>query len=212
MSEKHAEDMCAFLDGELDDAQARFLISRLNHDQELAARWQRCHTIRAVLRKERRHALRGFSERVSMAVALESAPAEDSHSQPASVRWLRPAAGMAIAASVALVAFNALQQPMDPAPEAPGPTLASVDQTAVPPSHVVDQRATVASGATSPGRAWDNPRLQRYLLQHNENAAPRTSSGLVPYVYLISTPPPAEEADKSQVDEPPVDESVPSSQ
>ena len=37
--------------------------------------------------------------------------------------------------------------------------------------------------------AWSNPRLQAYMLRHNEVAAPRRSRGLVPYVYLVSAQP-----------------------
>ena len=114
----HRRQLSAMLDGELSPDQARFMLRRLQHDHELAARWERWQVCGDVLRG-RGHALlpADFSSRVAAAIA---APREAGAAQAAAVgggvqahRLLRWGGG-ALAASVAVVALLMARQLPDP--------------------------------------------------------------------------------------------------
>jgi sigma-E factor negative regulatory protein RseA len=202
MSEKRTEDLCAFMDGELSSEEARFLIRRMGNDPHLLSRWKRFHLSREVIRGTRPLHLDGLAERISSAVGQETieehtdAPGQSSRGGPG---WLRPIAGMAVAASVALVAFSAFQTPPQMAePSASIPAgLADLEPSdgGMPTSPSL--RANLASSGSE---AWGNPRLQAYMLRHNEVAAPRRSRGLVPYVYMVSAQPARQDADPEAED------------
>lgn len=103
---QHRQQLSALVDGDLapDQAQARFLLRRLEHDGELAGRWQRWQLIGDVLRGQPVAALPagadGFAARVAASVARDGV-------RPAAgwrLRW-HHGLGMAAAASVAAVAL-----------------------------------------------------------------------------------------------------------
>src|SRR5690606_20723883 len=114
--------LSAMLDGELSPDQARFMLRRLQHDRELAARWERWQVCGDVLRG-RGHALlpADFSSRVAAAIAApqtagtaQAAASAGSARPHRLLRW----GGGALAASVALVALlMARQLPDAQAPE-----------------------------------------------------------------------------------------------
>ncbi|MDX1569475.1 MAG: sigma-E factor negative regulatory protein [Xanthomonadales bacterium] len=183
MSENEKEmQLSCMMDGELGASQGSFLLRRLEHDQELESRWDRYHRIRDVMRKQPVQATCDLSERVAAVLADEPAP------RPSGLpRWMKPAAGIAVAASVAVAAFSALyEDPVNPVPldsvaaaDSPAPTRNFANVPTVP------QRAQVASGSVAP--AAENPRLQAYIVRHNQ-ASGRRGQGLVPYVYMVSSP------------------------
>src|SRR5690606_22117948 len=118
----HRRQLSAMLDGELSPDQARFMLRRLQHDHELAARWERWQVCGDVLRG-RGHALlpADFSSRVAAAIAAPPQPGATQSGFVAGrvrphrlLRW----GGGALAASVALVALlMARQIPDAQAPE-----------------------------------------------------------------------------------------------
>jgi sigma-E factor negative regulatory protein RseA len=128
--------LSAMFDGELPDSECELLARRLSRDPALQQQWSRYSLIGAVVRNEPLHARRapggrvaaGIAARLSSAIEAEAAieaPAADEASQPAVVapagaagvaqvasggaRWMRPAAGFAIAASVAALSVFWLQ-------------------------------------------------------------------------------------------------------
>ena len=85
-----AEQLSAFMDGELPDAEARFLLRRLEHDAELRAAWTRMQLASQCMRSQAwRPVDDGFAGRV--AAGITQAPAASK--RPALLRW-------AVAASV----------------------------------------------------------------------------------------------------------------
>ena len=106
MNQNIPESLSAGIDGELSKEELRFLLRRLEHDASLQHTWERYHVARDGLRRELPPlASSGFSERVMLAIELESRPlaaARRSH-------WLRWSAGGAIAASVAAAALMIAQ-------------------------------------------------------------------------------------------------------
>lgn len=96
------EQLSALIDGELERDSARFLLRRIGHDAELAARWDRWHHYGEVMRGAALPLREDFA--ASIMAALEDAPAVQVQSSR-SPRVLRWGGGFAVAASVALAAL-----------------------------------------------------------------------------------------------------------
>ncbi len=113
------EQLSALLDDELELDASRFLLSRLQHDQSLSRTLDRYQLIQQCLRQESLERLGDQRLRTRVRAALESTPQETPrklarHGSP----WLRPLGGVAVAASVALMAIfgvDGLRQTGSPA-------------------------------------------------------------------------------------------------
>ncbi len=184
MADKHGEALCRLMDGELSETETRFLLSRLGHDSELNARWQRYHLARSAVRGDLKPNLNGFAARVAQALDGE-APGRRSIALNR-VGWLKPVGGLAVAASVALIVFNVWRQPPIES-EPPLPEVNALAGTSSVERGFVPVATRASAGQSAPLR-WD-PRLQDYLIRHSEVSAPRRGQGLVPpYWYLVSEP------------------------
>lgn len=184
------ESLSALLDGELERSQARFLLRRSAHDAELGARFERWRLAGDCVQRQRVMLMpAGFSGRVMAALADEAAPRRGLGPV---LRW---AGGAAVAASVALAALLAVQ-PDPVADGADGPALAAGGEVATTPLREQDLRPdyarvpaqTVASNA---GRApapavITDPRIEAYLVRHNQALQARGRASLAPYVYVLS--------------------------
>jgi sigma-E factor negative regulatory protein RseA len=173
MSEKTREHISCLMDGEVSRETSRFLVRRLGSDEELCATWTRYHLVRDCLR----HGDGAFSEedlcnRVNRALADE-APARSARRFP--VSWLKPAAGAAIAASVALVAVFAVS-PGGQAPQS-APAVASQAESFTSPQSLgsgpAARQASLAGGAPS------NQKMNAYLLRHYQAAGHGNGRGFV---------------------------------
>jgi len=101
----------AFVDGELPENEAELLLRRMSQDLELRQRAAEYFAISRALRGQRSvdglNALRG---RIAAAIDDKSIDEEFHGVDSAAGRYVRPLAGVAIAASVALAAILGLQQ------------------------------------------------------------------------------------------------------
>ena len=185
MSNKHAEKLCAMMDGELGQSETRFLLRRLGHEQHLIARWKRYHYSRAVLRGDNLGIQVCLCDRISVAIAKEPVPTPG-HSSASTLlpAWLRPVAGFSLAASVALAAFTLVQdeQITPVSDQTMNNANASASESGKLPS--MPLRAIPASAGSAPY----NSRLQAYVMRHNAVASSRRGRDLVPYIYLVTTP------------------------
>lgn len=111
MSDILNEQLSALLDGELPPEETTLLLKRLGREAELAQRLTRYRLCGDVLRGERAQPRADFTMRVSAAIAAEPplAPPRAAGRRPGGVRWLAPLAGLAVAASVAVVAVLVLR-------------------------------------------------------------------------------------------------------
>ncbi len=186
------ESLCCLMDGEAESSEAQFMLRRLGHDEELSQRWERYHLVRSVLRDHRCVSLDGFAARVAAGVAQEPAPEQETHAQPAGGqpasaglrRWLQPAAGAAVAASVAVLAFSAWQ----PDVVAPGGNAAPqslLSQGVNDPTADVEGRVgPAASSLAMPAAVGsNNEQLQKYLIRHTQVSA---TGHRLPLVYMVS--------------------------
>lgn len=175
MTHRLQEQLSALVDDELPAAEHALLLERLTRDAELRECLGRYQLLRDVL-----------NNRVAMPVddrfvdrvmgAIESEPTYQAHPPAAWRRLGKSLAGVAVAASVALVAVLALQN-SDPGAGTPAPRVASLD---TPPA------------APAPAEVWErrppapvDERLNGYLVQHNEYAASSGVQGVLPYVRIV---------------------------
>jgi len=139
----HRQQLSALVDGELAPDEARFLLRRLEHDQELAGCYERWQLAGQVLRGQARSlAGPGLAAGVAAAIRVEPAPVAVAHDGRAVLsRW---GGGMAaLAASVAAVAFW-VGRPQLPA-AAPGVPV--VAESAAPVAADTPQLAEAGAGA-----------------------------------------------------------------
>lgn len=124
MSDKHQtldkidlhyrQQLSALIDGALAPDEARFLLRRMQHDQELAECWERWQIAGEVLRGRATAVLpAGFAVRVGEAIAADSATTLQETSVQQRSRWTRWGGSAALAASVAVVAMLVLRQAPD---------------------------------------------------------------------------------------------------
>ena len=188
-----AEILSALVDGEVEESERGRAVDRLLEDVELQERWRRHYSGRAALSGSARLLGDDFGERVSAAVAAEPAiVATPRHSGPtpgsgATPGWLRPVAGAAVAASVALVALGGLLTLRDgdlieSSVVADAGEQAATAATAQGEVQKVAASSTVqAEGSDGASRAEVRRRLSFYLGTHNEFAGAAGMPGVMPY-------------------------------
>ena len=114
MNKETLENLSALMDGELSRETSLFVTRRLSTDEALGASWERYHLIRDCIRQPgSKQVVTGLQARISASLAADSAPVSRGLG---GTRWLKPVSGLAIAASVAVMAiilvtqFNSLFQ------------------------------------------------------------------------------------------------------
>jgi len=138
--------LSALLDGAMPLDEARFLLRRLQHDEELAACLGRWQLLGDVMRGQAlAPADPAFPRRVAAAIAMPAAGTR--------ARWLRWSGGAALAASVALVAlFLDRSGPvLQPSPSPPAQVATAAP--AITPTPAAPSRAPAPSQPDAPGPA-----------------------------------------------------------
>ena len=199
MSDKLKEDLSALMDGELAGASAAETLDVLIESDELKVHWARYHVVRDVLR-HKVYPVAGSALRDRVRESIADEPHIFSRPRMLPRRWretLKPVAGMALAASVAVVAVLAVRSG-DHAPAQP-------DIAAAPTTRVAASTATPMTGAAIPVAALDQvdprpmplrqlhwstdepaiaQRLNGYLVNHSElRGGP--IAGMHPYVRIV---------------------------
>ena len=161
MSEKTREHISSLMDGEISRETSRFLVRRLGTDEELCATWARYHLVRDCLRHQ------------------DEEPSVPVRRLP--LGWLKPVAGTAIAASVALAAVLAVgpgspggQQA--PSGNTPGGELASF----------TSPQGIVSGQAAQPVSANAGRDMNFYLLRHYQASGTGNGGGFVAYVPAVA--------------------------
>ena len=149
----HRERLSAMMDGTLSADEARFLLRRVEHDDELADCWQRWQFYGDAMRGHAGRALPAdFAQRVGRAIAEDASDAQrETDAVPSPSR--RPFAywrGVAIAASVALVALAGSRFAM---PEHQAPAVASNPAPPPAPVAVAAERASLPASPQPSGSA-----------------------------------------------------------
>ena len=198
------------MDDEAEDADGR-IIHELMHNQGARDTWWRYHLVSDVLKHESPLlAHRDMTRRISAALESEPAiliPKSFQHRRD----WIKPLAGLAIAASVAVIAILGLQHNEEDIPGGSAVMPQTVAQSPQPiPKTVVAQPiqelspiatpivrqfrppATLASiqtsqSQTAPAMSPEYSRMNSYLLNYNEYRTRETRmQGMLPYVRIIA--------------------------
>jgi len=179
MTDRIKEQLSAFLDGELPDPESALLVKRLERDDELRGALSRYSLIGAVLRSDGDvPAARQVAARVSAAIAREPSRSASFLRVPGRATFLRTAAGVAVAAGVALGAVLLVQQLGSQDPGAPDAVLARAELPPVQPvaDDLAPEDGTSDIYVTPP--APDAPagippaELANYLVAHYGYASP----------------------------------------
>jgi negative regulator of sigma E activity len=195
MTEPLKEQLSAFIDGELPRAEGELFVRQVPRDAELRAAAGRYYLIGQAIRAEQSSVRRGFSARIAAAVSREAPAAGVAASVGAGVtalarqlpgprlmHWWKPVAGIAVAASVALVAILVVQNQQG-AREIPQVADAQNPATVAAPAPRVEQ-------ATAPNPAGSNTNepAHPYIVPPKGNAAevPLTAARLASYVFAHS--------------------------
>jgi sigma-E factor negative regulatory protein RseA len=186
MSKETREHLSALVDGEISRETSRFLVRRLGTDDELRATWTRYHLVRDCLRhQDGVMAGDDLCDRVSQALENEQ-PGRPAHTLPTG--WLKPFAGLAIAASVALMAIGAVGPGIPGAPQ-PASGLAGdtqFEQFTSPQSRRPGPSSSAASysGQTN---ARSRSKMDSYLLRHYQATGASGGKGFVTFVPIVIT-------------------------
>lgn len=169
MTDTLNEQLSALVDDELDMGEAALLLRQMGKDDTLRNRFARYQLVSDALKNDLPAQVDpGFHLRVQAALQDEAAP----QAAPASMqfsRLLRPFAGFAVAASIAVVAVLSLQSVRETTPQTT-PAVA-----AAPTDYIrAEGQAPVARSS--------NRDLEAYLVNHNEFAVNR---GMLPYVRIV---------------------------
>ena len=208
MSDLLNESLSQLMDGETEDADGR-IIDDLLHNPGRRDTWWRYHLIADVLRHDTELlAHRNLAGRIS--AALEAEPFILAPRPLWQRNWVKPVAGFAIAASVAVVAILGLQQSsmvttdsVSQMPQTVARTSVQIPETVSRPIQELTQiptpivrhfkpQAQLASVETreeeiSPVSSPVYSRMNSYLLNYNEYRSTETQmQGMLPYVRIIA--------------------------
>jgi len=173
------------MDGEVTKDSGMFLTRRLSSDKNLCETWERYHLIRDCIRQPgSKQLVTGLSQKLNEKLEAESAP---SISVWRSQRWLKPVSGVAIAASVALMAV-VVATPQNGAVQVQGSDIALAQPANAP---FVTPNASLISPESqavnfSPSGDSEAQRLNAYLFRHNQMARTAGRQGFVSFVPIVA--------------------------
>ena len=188
MNKESLEHISSLMDGEISREAGLFLTRRLGSDQALSGHWDRYHLISDCIRQPgSKVVVTGMCEKLNESLHSESRPrvtAWQSHG------WLKPVSGLAIAASVALMAIvvTAPQYGVLPGSSSDTAVSTSSAQPFVSPNTVSITPGSQAASYTADQKV-NAERLNAYLLRHNQMARMAGKQGFVSFVPIVATPP-----------------------
>jgi negative regulator of sigma E activity len=193
MTDALNEQLSACLDGELPPAELDLLLKRVGREAELRAAIGRYSLIGEAMRAERPAvASRDFASKLMATVAAEPALVQTPASvvrpnvvqapgtsrapriSPAAIRYLRPAAGMAIAAGVAAIAVFVMQPLGQPDLVPVNSPLVAANQPAANEAAVATdaESSYVVPTSTTSSAFIPATRLTNYVVAHSEYSSP----------------------------------------
>ncbi len=195
MAKESLEHISVLMDGEFSRETGMFLARRLSSEEAMCEKWERYHLIRDCIRQPGgKQVVSGLCEKFNA-----SLDAEDTSVEPFgnTHRWLKPVAGLAIAASVALMAIVVTAPPAGTIPgNSADATLASPANPPFVSPNTLSLTPAIApvSQAVSYASAQqaNTSRLNAYLLRHNQTARTAGRQGFVSFVPIVATQPPVQ--------------------
>lgn len=198
MNDQIRMQISAFVDGELPDAEADLLLRRMSQDAELRRKAAEYLDIGRAMRGEA--SVRGIErlqERVAASIDDKPLADEEAPAEVATGRSLRPLIGVAVAASVALIAIFGLQ--MTPGVDTMNGAAsdAAIADVAEDPGYTVPQQV--------------DDQLKQFYLSHGASSSELGANGMnarLVTLRLSEDPLPEEESEEAEAVEEAADESV----
>ncbi len=183
MNDQSREQVSALMDDELSTQEAQQTLRQLQQDQELRQQWSRYHLIGDVMKGETPQVNAAqTAARISALIAEEPAIIAIPKRRPLLPQnsvWFRAMAGAGLAASVAALAVIT------------APYFLTTD-TGKALQLADSGKAAVSTYEQRPAARWKNlsepavqSRLNGYLVEHGEYAAPGGVGGVVPYSTFV---------------------------
>lgn len=200
MRQQSKESVSAFLDDELQHREIDRTLEQLATSDELRQAWDRYHLIGDIMRGEGiRDSAAGIADRVREQIEREPAILAAPRPGPRILsghHWMRPAAGAAIAASVATITILALPRfdGLGPKPANDRVAAVPIDRPVVAaPVQLASAPAPIDDAGPGRGTRWKNleqpaveSKLNRFLVDHNEYASSGSIGGIMPYATFVS--------------------------
>jgi sigma-E factor negative regulatory protein RseA len=179
------ERLSALMDGEATEFETRRLVDELLANQEDRSRWARTHLIGDAMRGELPERMPlDFAASVRAQIELE--PALHMKAGLSASHWVKPTAGFAVAAMVAVVSVLSLQSMVgyDQSPVQDTQLSASTPQPVSPVESNFRLASAPATEAVKAGVSSEEvqQRINRYLVNHSEYA---THPGVLPYARIV---------------------------
>ncbi len=167
MSDKSKQNISELMDGELPNDCSRFLLKRMQSDDSLQSSWNSYHMLRSSLQQENDAPL---MENLGAAVVnkLKTGVVEaETESSGRFSQWMKNAAGVGIAASVALVAVFTFNQNQINPNNQNLPVYAKTSEQFINPPNAQVVRVEQPMGYTRYPSL--TPQIQQYLTETNNN-------------------------------------------
>ncbi|NNE36675.1 MAG: sigma-E factor negative regulatory protein [Gammaproteobacteria bacterium] len=185
MTEQIREQISAVMDGEMDSKSCSASIK----SEEFTHTWFRYHLISDCMH-DRINTHHHFDLTRKISESIQAEPTILAPSANSTPKYIKPLAGMAVAASVAAMAIIGFQQLQAPQDTRSTPSL-PVAQVQTPPPQVEYGVPVVLpdAGAARPVQVQmqSDMRINRYLINHNEYRTTMGVGGVSPHVRLIGT-------------------------
>lgn len=200
MNTESREHLSSFMDGEVSQETGRFLVRRLGADGDLRQAWASYHLIRDCLRHQDGHISQvDLSGRVREALSSEPVVTVGIR---AGSGWFKPVVGVALAASVALVAVLTVSNGNSPGnvpANAERPEAAFTEPFTSPN---IGTRTPVSQPVNLSGRdPQANAKMNTYLLRHYQLTGESGGKGFVSFVPIVVTQAPAKDGTGDKGDE-----------
>jgi sigma-E factor negative regulatory protein RseA len=190
MTTDSKEHLSQLMDGELGGETGRFVLRRLEASSALRETWARYHLIRDCMRyQDRTFAGVKLSVMVNEAIARSADEMQGSMPGIARHRWIRPVSGLAVAATVALMAVIAV------APNLQDGDGLDVQQAAVETTTPFTSPNILSRGPVSRqvnfygGDDSATRKMNSYLLRHYQVAGSSGGNGFVSFVPIVISNP-----------------------
>ena len=209
MTTQQDEQLSALIDGELDNANTDILITKLCNNEQDKQCWHRYHLISDTMKHKLPEAIDpSFSAAVMSAIEDEPAILAPKSRPTTHNPFFKRAAGVALAASVAVVAVfavktNVEQETMPQLAKMPSSdqfvriakqpaSIASTDAAvsrlpSATPAMAVSSSSSQTAPVAKPIVKFD-PRLHQYIMNHSQRVSGGQMQGIIPYARIVVTP------------------------
>ncbi|MEN8177813.1 MAG: sigma-E factor negative regulatory protein [Pseudomonadota bacterium] len=183
MTEQERQRLSVLVDAELPHPEIAGEIRKLALNNSNHGAWQRYHLIGDAMRQELGPVVdAGLADRISRRLEDEPVVFAPGAAKRSNNRWFKPAAGAAIAASVAMLAITVAPRVVN---------MESAEQSINPVAKV--ESAAEKIYVADDGTRWEllykpkvESRLNSYLVNHQEYAPAGNMKGIMPYAKFVS--------------------------